>query len=147
MHACMHTYIHTYIDRQTDGLTVVCKGDQYFDQNTGNCDPCAPLCAIINCSIICPNYQIPPVSSMQQSAGSVSSSSFINEYLPIILPVIACAVIISALVGFIFYQHHQTARWCPMNREIPVTTHAVQATEVDSDRIPMNTNTDEFFNV
>ncbi|KAL3859471.1 hypothetical protein ACJMK2_009691 [Sinanodonta woodiana] len=93
------------------------------------------------------DYQIPPVSCMQQPAGSVSSSSFINEYLPIILPVIACAVIISALVGFIFYQHHQTACWCPINREIPVTTHAVQATVVDSERIPMNTNTDEFFNV
>ncbi|KAL3858793.1 hypothetical protein ACJMK2_009046 [Sinanodonta woodiana] len=107
-------------------IPVVCKGDQYFDQNTGNCDQCAPLCAIINCSIICTNYQIPPVSSMQQPAGSVSSSSFINEYLPIIL---------------------HTSRWCRMNREIPVTTHAVQATEVDSERIPMNTNTDEFFNV
>ncbi|KAK3590974.1 hypothetical protein CHS0354_020327 [Potamilus streckersoni] len=127
--------------------TVACKNDQYFDPHTGNCDPCATLCAVTNCSRLCPNYQIPQESSIRQIAGSIKSSSFIKEHFSIVLAVKTCAVIFSALFGFIFYQRHQNGRWCKVNRQIPVTTDVVQPTELDIESIPMNENSDEALDV
>ncbi|KAL3858811.1 hypothetical protein ACJMK2_009064 [Sinanodonta woodiana] len=106
---------------------IVCKGDQYFDPNTGNCDPCAPLCAVSDCSGTCPNYHLPRESSVFQPALPDNSSTFGIEYIVIIIAIVF-ALALFALFGYRLHKRRQER-----NSQIPVTTVAVQVDDPDTE--------------
>ncbi|KAL3871892.1 hypothetical protein ACJMK2_039864 [Sinanodonta woodiana] len=121
---------------------IVCKGDQYFDPNTGNCDPCAPLCAVSDCSSTCPNYHLPRESSVFQPALSDNSSTFRREYIVIIIAIASALAFFAlfALFGYILHKRRQER-----NSQIPVTTVAVQIDDPDienEEAVSIYTNTE-----
>ncbi|KAK3590984.1 hypothetical protein CHS0354_020338 [Potamilus streckersoni] len=76
-----------------------CPKDKYYDPNTGNCDKCAPLCAVSNCAQVCPDFKLPDVPSDPDAVSSSGGSGAII-YWPVVT-VFLIIVAIFALSAFL----------------------------------------------
>ncbi|KAK3590980.1 hypothetical protein CHS0354_020334 [Potamilus streckersoni] len=50
---------------------IKCKNDEYFDDKTGNCDKCKPICDISDCSHVCPYYLLTIPTNVQHDSRTI----------------------------------------------------------------------------
>ncbi|KAK3590983.1 hypothetical protein CHS0354_020337 [Potamilus streckersoni] len=90
-----------------------CGSDKFLDPFTGNCDPCGPVCAIGNCSSVCPNYVMPPSPSNTTTTVSSSDNSLnTSQLFSIISPPILFGLVLVIIVITIYRRFCREEKAC-----------------------------------